>query len=387
MAGKSGNGVSRRDFNIAAAASLALGATAARALGAEDAQGKAAENASGAPKIALRDLGKTGLKVSEISIGAMTTPEAAVIQKAIDDGVNYVDTAASYQRGQNEVMVGNALKGRRDKVILATKWNEGSKEGLLKSLDTSLTKLQTDHVDFIQWHGAGSAGAVKNETLKAAFDEAKKAGKARFFGVTTHSNQNEVIDAAIETGYVDQMLVAYNKGSEECGAAIKRGREAGIAMVIMKPLQGARKIWTAGSGMTSYQMALRWVLDQPFVDTVCPGMNSFEQVDEDLASAGKKMTAMGRLQMERFAAACAGTTCGRCGACLRACPKGLEPAEFVRAHMYAVDYGKPAFAREAFAEMNGAARVAACTDCGACEEACPRNLNIRERMREVALLA
>ena len=393
MPDSSSRGVTRRDFNIAAAAGVTLGLTVGRALAeekkAEEAKAAETKPAEAAPagKLPMRDLGKTGLKVSEISLGAMRVKEAGIIRKSIEEGVNYVDTAASYQNGQNEVLVGEALKGGlRDKVILATKWSEDTKEGLLASLDKSLQKLQTDHVEFIQWHGADNAAAVKNGFLKEAFDEAKKAGKARFFGITTHSNQVEVINACIETGYVDQMLIGYNKGIEECGEAVKRAREAGIATVIMKPVQKAGQIWTAGSGMTSFQMAIRWLLDQSYVDTVNVGMNSFAQLEEDLKASSLKMTAFGRMQMDRFAAACAGAMCARCGACLKACANGIKPAEFVRAHMYAADYGDPAMARAEFVALGGPKMLAACGDCGACERACIRGLDIRNRMREVASL-
>jgi predicted aldo/keto reductase-like oxidoreductase len=138
--------------------------------------------------------------------------------------------------------------------------------------------------------------------------------------------------------------------------------------------------------MTSYQMAIRWLLDQPYVDTVNVGMDSFAEYEEDVNASSLKMTALGRLHMERFAAACAGSMCARCGACLKACAKGLQPSEFVRAHMYAVDYGKPALAREEFLAMDGPKRLAACGNCGACERACIRGLDIRKRMREVASL-
>ncbi len=250
-------------------------------------------------------------------------------------------------------------------------------------MEGSLTRLQTDHVDIIQFHGAGSANEVKSPALKEAFDKAKEQGKVTYFGITTHGNQAEVIKACIETGYVDSMLIGYNAGLDDISESVKKAREAGIATVIMKPLQGAKKLKTEGTGMTGYQMAIRWVLDKPFVDTVNVGMTSLDHVDEDLKASQLKMSALEKVRMQRFAAACAASSCARCGAC-KGCMAGVKPHELVRVHMYAYDYDNIRKAREAFAEIGGAKMLAACTDCGACERACPRKLNIRERFRQVA---
>jgi uncharacterized protein len=394
---KSDRGVSRRDFNVAAGAAglvIALGLKKAQAGEAGDvkvestgaARDVKVESTGSYPvsaKLPMRDLGKTGFKVSEISLGAMEVHDQAVIEKAIDDGCTYVDTAASYQGGRNEEMVGKVMATRRKEVILATKWNEETVEGYMKSLDRSLKRMQTDHIDTIQFHGAGSAGEVKSPVLKEAFDKAKQQGKVTYFGITTHGNQAEVIKACIEVGYVDSMLIGYNTGLDDLSESVKKAREAGIATVIMKPVQKAGKLKTEGMNMTGFQMAIRWLLDKPFVDTVNVGMTSLAQVDEDLKASQLKMSALEKVQMQRFVVACAASTCARCGAC-KGCVRGVKPHELIRVHMYAYDYDNVQKAREAFAEIGGAKMLAACADCGACERVCPRKLNIRERFREVA---
>jgi hypothetical protein len=387
------NSLTRRDFSKAAAAAGAAGLTIGMGLasaGEEAAKpaaaGETPKAAEGAAKIPLRDLGKTGLKVSEISLGAMNVTDAAVVDKAIDDGCTYVDTAASYQRGENEKMVGTVMARRRNEVVLATKFSEDDKEGMFKSVNRSLERLQTDHIDTIQFHGASNANQVKAAWVKEGFDELKQQGKVRFLGFSTHENQADVLNACVETGYVDSVLVAYNAGSAAAvGDAVKNAREKGIAIVVMKSLEGAGHMKDVPAGATPHQMAIRWVLDKPCVDTVNVGMISFQQVDEDLKASQMKMSALDEFNFRRFAAAAMASQCGRCGAC-RGCPKGLAPVEILRAHMYAFSYGNREFAREEFVAMGGPQMVAECDNCGQCERNCPRNLNIRERFQEVARL-
>ncbi len=379
-------GISRRTFHkTAAAGAIGLTALGQIASGQDVPQEKSAADAkAAAPKIPPRELGKTGLKVSEISLGAMEVTDAAVVEKAIDDGCTYIDTAAAYQGGQNEVMVGTVMARRRKEVVLATKFSQGGLDETIASVNKSLKSLQTDVIDVIQVHNVRDAGPVKNPVYKEAFDRLKAEGKVRFFGYTTHANQVAVINACIETGYVDTMLVGFGATDPpEVGEALKRAREAGIGIVIMKSMKGVRKFRGVTSDLTPHQMAARWVLDQPYIDTLNIGMTSFAQVDENLKASSVKLSALDRLQLRRFAAAAACMTCSMCGQCQK-CPQGVEPVEIMRAHMYAFSYGDVSKARREFLAMGGPAMLAACQDCGACEKNCPRGLKIRDRFREVA---
>lgn len=378
-------GLTRRDIGKAAVAGAAGFVLASRVLASEEAAGAPAGAAAvppeagkpPAPKIPLRDLGKTGLKVSEISLGAMDVTDQAVVERAIDLGCTYIDTSASYQGGMNEQMLGRVMKTRRKEVVLATN---------LGDVDASLKRLQADYVDVILVHGAAKAADVKHPPFKEAFDKAKKAGKAGFFGFTTHHNQAEVLNACIETGYVDVVMLGYGAGApQELTDVVKRAHDAGIGIVTMKSVQGAKGMKKAASALTGYQLAVRALLDRPFVDSVNVGMTSFAQLEENLKASQAKLTAADRVMLERFAAACAATQCGRCGAC-RKCPRGVVPSEILRAHMYAYEYGKVDKALREFDAMGGPAMLAACTACGRCEKNCPRRLNIRQRFAQVAKL-
>ena len=111
-----------------------------------------------AATLAYRTLGRTGLKVTTLSFGAMLTPEPEVIRVGLDMGINYVDTARRYLNGRSEEFVSRALKGIRDKVYVATKTQPASntKEAIMKDVETSLVNLQTDHIDVIQLHNLDS---------------------------------------------------------------------------------------------------------------------------------------------------------------------------------------------------------------------------------------
>ena len=377
-----GAGITRRDFAKGAAGAVGLSAVLA---GCTTAREKTATEKTAEGKIALRDLGKTGLKVTEVSLGAMEVTDAAVVEKAIDSGCNYIDTAASYQGGRNEEMVGTVMARRRKEVILATKFRaKPNVEEIQKSVDKSLKSLQTDVIDVIQAHGVTSGDQVRNPVLKEAFDALKAQGKVRFLGFTTHGGQADVLDACVKAGYVDVALVGYGATDPpEVGEAIKRAREAGIGIVIMKSMKGVNAFKGATSGVTPHQMAARWVLDKPYIDTLNIGMTSFAQLEEDMGALRVKLSALDRVQLERFARACSATTCSLCGACNK-CAQGVDVGEIMRAHMYAHSYGNIEKARSEFLAMGGPAMLAACKGCGACEKNCPRNLKIRRRFQEVA---
>ena len=121
----------------------------------------------GDPKVEYRELGSTGLKVSSLGFGCMLASDPIVLERALDLGINYFDTARAYQRGNNERMVGAALKGRRDQIVLASKARTNTKESVLEELDTSLMELGTDHLDVWFLHNRNEPEAVTDDLLEA----------------------------------------------------------------------------------------------------------------------------------------------------------------------------------------------------------------------------
>ena len=168
-------------------------------------------------KLSFRTLGKTGLKVTTVGFGCMITSDASVIERAADLGVNYFDTARGYQHGNNERMVGAALKRKRKDIFLSTKTPSENKQSALNDLDTSLRELGTDHIDIWYLHGKDRADEVKDELIEAQ-QIAKQQGKIRFAGLSTHTPK-VLIPVLIKKGTFDVVLVTYNftmdKGVDE----------------------------------------------------------------------------------------------------------------------------------------------------------------------------
>src|SRR5690242_1320953 len=179
---------SRRNF-LAAGLSLPAVASATRT---QQERSRLTARAASAPAFHYRTLGKTGLKVTTVGFGCMITADGSVVQRAADLGITYFDTARGYQSGNNERMVGAALAGKRKDIVLSTKTAANSKEQALQHLNTSLTELGTDHVDIWYLHAKSSPADVTDDLIEAQ-QVAKKAGKIRFAGVSTHGGQKELL--------------------------------------------------------------------------------------------------------------------------------------------------------------------------------------------------
>src|SRR4030043_150493 len=151
--------------------------------------------------VAYRVLGKTGLKVSSVGSGVGIEPDPQVIARAIDLGVNYFDTARMYGNGNSERITGAALKGKRDKVVLATKTDGRTKEAIFQDMDESLKALNTDYVDIWHLHSRDTPDTITDESVEAC-EILKKQGKTRFIGVSTH-DVHAVADHILKIGKFD----------------------------------------------------------------------------------------------------------------------------------------------------------------------------------------
>jgi len=365
----------RRDVLRLGATAAAAGVVAPRALLAEAAEEK--------PQIEYRVLGRTGIKVSAVSLGCMVAPEE-VIAKALDMGINWFDTAHSYKGGRNEWEVGRVLKGRRDKVHICTKIAKRDTAAMLKDLETSLKRLQTDYVDLLLIHGAGSRAEVTNPDYMAALEKAKQQGKARFIGVSTHRKMDEVIQAAVGAGVYDAVVTTYNfKAPEPVRKAVAQAAKAGVGIIAMKTQMGGklpRPLPFPTGELTLHQAALRWVLDDPNIACAIPGCRSFEQLEQNFAVMGKRLGYLDRWRLERYALATAGTYCTGCGQCQGTCPRDVDIPEVRRTYMYLMDYGDPGLARENYRTLT--ANAAPCLDCETCTARCVQGASLQPILRE-----
>ena len=337
------------------------------------------------PQQVLRTLGRTGLKVSVVSFGAMLTPEPEVIRIAIDNGVNYVDTARKYMDGRNEEIVAKAIKGRRDKVYVATKTLPGSrsKEDIIRDVETSLKALETDHIDVIQLHNLDGKERIFIPETREALAKLKKEGKVRFCGVTTHKNEVDVLNALVDDRdrFFDTCLVKYNfESPKEVGEAISRAAKAGVGIIAMKTQAGGYKTEALGK-ISPHQAALKWALQHPNVTNAIPGMKDMSQLREDIAVMGMPFQYADERILRKYHAAIAGFYCDLCGTCEGTCPRGVQISTVNRALMYAEGaYKDRGLARETYRELPANASADGCLECPVCTAQCGKGLNIAAKM-------
>ena len=274
------NKASRRGF-LGAGVGLLGGAAAVHS----EAAVLAAPNIKDMP---FRTLGKTGLKPSVLGFGCMLTSDPTVIEQAADIGINWFDTARGYQNGQNERMVGTALKSRRNKLHVTSKTQAKTKAEALAHLDKTLEELQTDHIDVWYLHSRSTPAAAPDELFDAQ-DEAVKAGKVRFKGVSFHGGHKEMIPWLIEKKRTDVILVSYNFTMDaEMDALLDKAAAAGLGIVAMKVMAGGFRSNKPGTPLAEkfsrqgvMASALKWAVRKPQIGTSIPGILDMDQFDEN----------------------------------------------------------------------------------------------------------
>jgi len=360
-------------------------------------------------KFTYRTLGKTGLKVTSLSFGCMTTSDASVIEHAADMGVVHFDTARIYQNGNNERLVGAALKGRRQRVILSSKSQAPTRTEALADLDTSLRELATDHLDIWYLHMKNNPGDVTEDLLEAQ-RIAKKAGKIRFAGVSTHFNMDRMLPYLAKLGQTDVILTTYNFAmhsvdasantnpqapKSDMTAAIRAARQAGVGIVVMKVLAGGvsrvgrgDRLYGADAGSLTKQLsqpgvpaaAIRWALQNDSVDTAIVCMTDHDQLEENLRAASLPFSDRDARLLAQQMAYVGPRYCRMCGSCGGVCDKGVPVADVLRFLTYAEGYGQFAMARERFLELPEHVRAVRCQDCATCSVDCPNGVQVRERV-------
>ena len=402
MTGKT-NELKRRSFLKQGLTGLAAfgavpGVVKAAAL-AEGGTAQAAAGAAGAKPI-VRTLGRTGLKIPVVSMGVMNADNPAVVQAALDAGITFLDTAWGYQRGQNEKMIGQVVAGRpRDSFMIATKVpGVGRDRGpqatdaaaieqtFLTRFDECLSRLGLDHVEVLYVHNNAEPAHVQNEAVLGAIQKAKKSGKARFIGITTHSNEPAVIRATIEAKVYDVILTAYNfkqDHREEVRKAVAEAAAAGLGIVAMKTQAGA--YWDKEKqNKINMRAALKWVLNDPNVATAIPGFTTFDQLKEDFSVATDITLTPDDLKDLRLGEQPAGLYCQQCGQCLAGCPKSLPLPDLMRSYMYAYGYRNLQAAHELVGSLD--IPEAPCGSCESCTAVCAKGFDIAGRVRDISRL-
>ncbi len=348
--------------------------------------------------LSYRTLGNTGLKVTTLGFGCMLVSDASVVARGLDMGINFFDTARSYQSGNNERMVGSVLKGRRKDIILETKTPAKTKEEALKDLETSLKELGTDYVDIWHLHNRNVPADINDGVLEAQ-RIAKQQGKIRFAGISMHLTMQEMIPYVVKLKQTDVILSAYNFSmppSMEIEKNLALARKAGIGIIAMKVMAGGFARIQRGDRLYSNSAqslteklkqpgamlsALKWAIRNQDVATAIVGITDADQLEENFAAMstpyngadGKRLAAQLDLIRPLY--------CRMCGECSGKCPQGLPVGDMLRILSYADGYGQFPLARQRFRELPEEVTRVRCGDCTACPVRCPNGVNVVARLQ------
>mgnify|MGYP000981597436 CR=1 FL=1 len=367
-----------------------------------------------------RNFTKDNLKVSSLGFGCMRLPTinndpSAIDEKraiemirfAIDNGVNYVDTAYNYHQGNSEITVGKALKdGYRQKTYLATKspvWLAKSNEDFKSLLNEQLKKLDTDYIDFYLLHSLNSDSwdRIKDLDVLKFLDEAKASGKIKYAGFSFHDQLDafkEIIDSynwdfcQIQLNYLDK---DYQAGEEGLEYAYNKG----VSVVIMEPIKGGKlsnpsfeinELWdTSEIKRTPAEWALRWVLNHKEVSILLSGMSTIEQVKENINTASnakpkhlskKELEIIDKvtnIYQEKVKVGCTG-----CEYCLP-CPKNISIPNIFEIYNELYVFDSEENSKDIYKTyIEKQIDALNCIECGQCESMCPQNIEIRRHLKD-----
>ncbi|MFC2168314.1 aldo/keto reductase [Acidobacteriota bacterium] len=423
--------ISRRDFigsSLAAAAGLGIN-------GKDGLFGGKTIQELEKPKIKeYRTLGRTGFKVSDISFGGGSLTDEAILATALEAGVNYIDTAEHYSRGNSETNVGKVLKGRdRKSMFITTKLNfRGglpTKESLRDRFLKCLERLQMDYVDCLMIHMTPKVEQVTHEPYHELIRELKTEGKVRFSGLSCHGTEHtlygntkermeDILLAAADDGRFDVALFVYNFMQKEQGEKILKAckdKNMGTTLMKVNPIKfysdievqynrvkdsgremsdAQKDIYEEVStrsaeaesfkdkyGITGAALALeasiKFCLSNPDVHAVCPTPNTYEDLDAFLAQSGQRLESRDKEFLADYQASCGAFYCRHaCGECESACPNQVPVNSIMRYDHYFRAQGREKYALEHYARISGQ-NAGFCKSCpGFCQQACPFNVPI-----------
>jgi len=358
-----------------------------------------------------RELGRTGYKVSQLGFGAMRLPmvgegdgaridrEQAIpmLHKAFESGVNYVDTAVGYCNQDSQRVVGEALKGWRERIVLSTKNHEYEDETVWwQHLEDSLERLQVDCIDIYNHHGINWKRYVENvePNVSKWMQRAKDQGLIRHICASFHDD-NEALVKIVDTGYVESITLQYNMLDRKLEEGIAYAHEKGMGVVVMGPVAGGR-LGTSSPVLGELvpginrvpELALRFVLSNPNVTVALSGMSTMQMVEENLATTSDEVTlsdtdkAAIDEQLERLQAM-ADLYCTGCGYCIP-CPQEVNIPHIFQKYNEARVYGLWEPARESYQAWQWVSgnQADACIECGECLEKCPQHIPIPDQLAE-----
>jgi predicted aldo/keto reductase-like oxidoreductase len=331
-----------------------------------------------------------------------------MVEYAIDHGVNYFDTAYNYHGGKSEVVLGKALRPHRDKVIIATKlpvFSVTGRENFDRFLDEQLERLGTTCLDLYLLHGLNEHTWAKVRDLGVLefLDHIQKDGRARRVGFSFHDTMSvfkEIVDSydwamcLMQYNYLDEQFQAGKDG-------LHYAASKGLGVVIMEPLRGGKLanvptevqslLNSSPEKRTPAEWAFRWVWNHQEVSTVLSGMNSLDQVRDNIRAAEKgEANSLSTKEIALLNQARAvyrrmfRVDCTGCGYCMP-CPAGVNIPSNLALYNDVLVFNDPTGVMVYNAFLSSEQKASSCTECGECEEKCPQNIQIREELKKVHL--
>lgn len=328
----------------------------------------------------MRKLGKTDLNIKRVGFGGLPIQRVSqeecdkIIDELIKHDVNFIDTARGYTI--SEEYIGNSIKDKNYKFIIATKSMNRDYKGMKKDIDISLNNLKCEKIDLYQMHN------VKMEEYDSLFEEnmaykalleAKEEGKIKHIGITSHNV--DVIKKAIEYEKFDTIQIPYNMVETQGEEVLKLANDKNIGTIIMKPL--------AGGALTDAKLALKYILSKEYIDVVIPGMDKVEQIEENVSILKDeiKLTEDEIDCINKIKKELGNSFCRRCEYCMPCVENINIPLQFLLEGYY-TRYDLKEWSTNRYKSLEK--KASDCIECGACEEKCPYDLNIREMLKNVA---
>ncbi len=351
----------------------------------------------GMKKPILRTLGKTGIKIPVVSCGIIPQNNKALIKALFESGIKHFDSAWEYQNGRNDIMVGEMLREYgRDNFIISTKvllptdqqtgqyLKDATTAAFMEQLEITLKRLGVETVDILYLHKPPTREAALNEEMLNGLRKAKEQGKTKFVGFSSHSNQVELINTAIESNFYEVGLVGYNFRQDNIvKPALERANKAGLGIVAMKVFAGEYQAKERNKPVNK-TAALKWVLQDKNVHTSILTFKTYEDFeslipvmhDIDLTTKEKNDLALAYNET--------GMYCLGCEKCRRSCVDKLPVPDLMRAYMYTYGYRQISGGRKVLDEFE--LPTLPCSNCNICSINCTAGFDLKAKIADIVRL-
>ena len=353
------------------------------------------------PELPSRLLGKTGIRTPLISMGTSGVTSPGFVRAAYEAGIKLFFSATYYGEGNNEILVGEALKGLpRDSFVVGTASSPDgldtrsgtlsgnfSSQAYMKKAEESLKRFGLDQIDILLFPYAAKKETVLHEGILKTMEQVKKQGKARFTGIASHGDIVEALNAAAGSGVYDVAMISYNykiQDLESLNASIANAANKGMGIIAMKTTAGAARD-KSGPPM-NISAALKWALQNEKVSTIVSGMTSLDELQKNLAMI--RDLKMSEQEMKDLKIASIGSEtglyCQQCRQCIPQCPHSLYIPAIMRSYMYSYGYRNMEQAWFTLAEAGLSANL--CDTCETCSVKCPSGFNVKKKIADISRL-